>query len=288
MKKAPISEGFKCLSSLFQGANPCTKGYYVTGPGPRSRASVGSYKSKIQNKMKKAIIIIIWAIFLTICLVNSAHGQDVNSKPEARPDTFTTKAIDVLKNDYDMNNDSMKVAWFNGKAFTGKVTLTKKDTGTFEITDKGGFYFTPDDRFYGQVQVNYHVNDLKSGGPGRVKGKGVITCIIKPVIQGPSIDMSKCEFRVICSRAGCIYVPAGKYTFDLVLYGDTIKDAHAYFEKAYQQPDTVQLSQGLSKKVVLVYEYYYISFYWPKTQKLECMQIPEGLYNYIRLNSCRR
>jgi hypothetical protein len=230
-----------------------------------------------------------FALFLTWMLIQSAFGQ-TNYKPEAKPDTFRTAMINVLKNDIDLNNDSMKVAWFMGKPFIGKATLTKKDTGIFEITDKGWFYFTPDDRFYGEVKVYYHVNDVtkSGGGPATTKGKGWITCIYKPVIKGPFIDTSKCRYRVICSRSGCVDNPTGKYVFDLVLGGDTIKGAYAHHEKAYQRPDTVRYSEGFSKHVIEIYEYHYIMFYWPKTMKMECMDIPEDLYNYIRMNACRQ
>lgn len=171
--------------------------------------------------MKKAIIIIIWAIFVSICLSNSVHGQLINKKPEVKPDTCMGASINVLFNDNDPNGDRMRLTKFNNISFVEKLTFEKSDTGAFTVDSGGRVSFTPDPSFYGQITLSYYVNDGKSG-PGRYS---TVT-----FIRGGNTTLNKNGFGYeISYNDSCRYhTGQPKYWVKLYEAGDTF---HAYIFK---------------------------------------------------------
>lgn len=180
--------------------------------------------------MKKTILIIIWAAFLTMMLVNSVCAQLINKKPEVTPDTCKGTFINVLANDKDPNGDRMRLTRFNNIAFIDKLVFEKSDTGKFIVDSGGRVSFEPQNVFYGQVTLSYYVNDGKSG-PGKTS---TVT-----FIRGGNTELNRNGFGYEISYNDSCKYHTGQPRYWVKLYnlGDTF---HAYlYKQPYAGRDTI-------------------------------------------------
>ncbi len=95
----------------------------------------------------------------------------INDRPTARDDSATTledkkvSSIDVLTNDSDVENDSLKV-----------TSVTQGKNGSVSINDDNTLNYTPNENFYGDDAFTYTISDGKGGSDAaavRVKVEAV-------------------------------------------------------------------------------------------------------------------
>lgn len=242
--------------------------------------------------MKKAIIIIIWAIFLTVCLVNSAHGQ--NKKPVTKPDTCRIDHMNVLRNDKDPNGDSMRITKFNGIKVIDRVKVVKEDTGIFSMDKYGNLTAKYDQKFQGHVLLNYSVID------GKVKD-GIFTIISTPISKGNIVCIRKVS--TIIENAGML----SKFTLEFAyipnctdvpdgLYRAVIRyhDGRTFSGWVFSEPHNYVGRDANNNPVQVEDQYpacfmiYYTGEILDGQPVMGMTEILPAFYNYIVSNSCRR
>lgn len=238
--------------------------------------------------MKKAIIIIIWAIVLTLCLVNSAHGQIFNSKPTAVTDSCFSKTMNVLTNDKDENGDALAVTKFNGLTIsnTGR-SVEKKDTGTFVLTAGGNLTCLFSTNFYGTVHLTYYVNDgtmvngvFKGKGSSAIRQNGKIVVIR----SNPTGEIRQDFGYILRNNDSCKFSKRSLYWVEVVHFGDTVPG----LIYKYRVMDYKLDSAGRATKIPIQVGWAYRLNYRPKGGREDSHYlISEEDFIYIEQNACK-
>ncbi|WP_318451590.1 retention module-containing protein [Photobacterium leiognathi] len=93
------------------------------------------------------------------------HVTPVNDAPVANPDSFTTDedtsiTVDLIKNDSDVDGDTVTIKEINGTPVTlGHEQTIVVDNGKIVIAHDGGMTFVPSDNYHGDVTVPYTITD---------------------------------------------------------------------------------------------------------------------------------
>ncbi|MFT2096738.1 tandem-95 repeat protein [Marinomonas sp. 2405UD66-6] len=93
-------------------------------------------------------------------------------------DEDTAITIDVLANDYDIDDDSLSIT---------NATVVDESQGTVEIAD-GKLVFTPADDFSGEVTINYIISDGEL-----FSEEAHVTLIVDAVADAPTLDVELSE-----------------------------------------------------------------------------------------------
>ncbi|WP_318407722.1 retention module-containing protein [Photobacterium leiognathi] len=113
------------------------------------------------------------------------HVTPVNDAPVANPDSFTTDedtsiTVDLIKNDSDVDGDTVTIKEINGTPVTpGHEQTIVVDNGKIVIADDGGMTFVPSDNYHGDVTVPYTITD------GDKTATSTVTIHVTPVNDAP-------------------------------------------------------------------------------------------------------
>ncbi|WP_419238046.1 retention module-containing protein [Photobacterium leiognathi subsp. mandapamensis] len=112
------------------------------------------------------------------------HVTPVNDAPVANPDSFTTDedtsiTVDLIKNDSDVDGDTLTVKEINGTPLTGGEQTVVVDNGKIVIAHDGGMTFVPSDNYHGDVTVPYTITD------GDKTAISTVTIHVTPVNDAP-------------------------------------------------------------------------------------------------------
>ncbi len=112
------------------------------------------------------------------------HVTPVNDAPVANPDSFTTDedtsiTVDLIKNDSDVDGDTLTVKEINGAPLTGGEQTVVVDNGKIVIAHDGGMTFVPSDNYHGDVTVPYTITD------GDKTATSTVTIHVMPINDAP-------------------------------------------------------------------------------------------------------
>ncbi|WP_318523005.1 retention module-containing protein, partial [Photobacterium leiognathi] len=113
------------------------------------------------------------------------HVTPVNDAPVANPDSFTTDedtsiTVDLIKNDHDVDGDTLTIKEINGTPVTpGHEQTIVVDNGKIVIAHDGGMTFVPSDNYHGDVTVPYTITD------GDKTATSTVTIHVTPVNDEP-------------------------------------------------------------------------------------------------------
>ncbi|PSW56865.1 retention module-containing protein [Photobacterium leiognathi] len=112
------------------------------------------------------------------------HVTPVNDAPVANPDSFTTDedtsiTVDLIKNDHDVDGDTLTVKEINGTSLTGGEQTVVVDNGKIVIAHDGGMTFIPSDNYHGDVTVPYTITD------GDKTATSTVTIHVTPINDAP-------------------------------------------------------------------------------------------------------
>ncbi|WP_318493830.1 retention module-containing protein [Photobacterium leiognathi] len=113
------------------------------------------------------------------------HVTPVNDAPVANPDSFTTDedtsiTVDLIKNDSDVDGDTVTIKEINGTPVTpGHEQTIVVDNGKIVIADDGGMTFVPSDNYHGDVTVPYTITD------GDKTATSTVTIHVTPMNDAP-------------------------------------------------------------------------------------------------------
>ncbi|WP_305420350.1 retention module-containing protein [Photobacterium leiognathi] len=112
------------------------------------------------------------------------HVTPINDAPVANPDSFTTDedtsiTVDLIKNDHDVDGDTLTVKEINGTSLTGGEQTVVVDNGKIVIAHDGGMTFIPSDNYHGDVTVPYTITD------GDKTATSTVTIHVTPVNDAP-------------------------------------------------------------------------------------------------------
>ncbi|WP_305424962.1 retention module-containing protein [Photobacterium leiognathi] len=113
------------------------------------------------------------------------HVTPVNDAPVANPDSFTTDedtsiTVDLIKNDHDVDGDTLTIKEINGTPVTpGHEQTIVVDNGKIVIAHDGGMTFVPSDNYHGDVTVPYTITD------GDKSATSTVTIHVTPVNDAP-------------------------------------------------------------------------------------------------------
>ncbi len=113
------------------------------------------------------------------------HVTPVNDAPVANPDSFTTDedtsiTVDLIKNDHDVDGDTLTIKEINGTPVTpGHEQTIVVDNGKIVIAHDGGMTFVPSDNYHGDVTVPYTITD------GDKTATSTVTIHVMPVNDEP-------------------------------------------------------------------------------------------------------
>ncbi|WP_305373459.1 retention module-containing protein [Photobacterium leiognathi] len=112
------------------------------------------------------------------------HVTAVNDAPVANPDSFTTDedtsiTVDLIKNDHDVDGDTLTVKEINGTSLTGGEQTVVVDNGKIVIAHDGGMTFIPSDNYHGDVTVPYTITD------GDKTATSTVTIHVTPINDAP-------------------------------------------------------------------------------------------------------
>ncbi|WP_318461583.1 retention module-containing protein, partial [Photobacterium leiognathi] len=113
------------------------------------------------------------------------HVMPINDAPVANPDSFTTDedtsiTVDLIKNDHDVDGDTLTVKEINGTPVTpGHEQTIVVDNGKIVIAHDGGMTFVPSDNYHGDVTVPYTITD------GDKTATSTVTIHVTPVNDAP-------------------------------------------------------------------------------------------------------
>ncbi|PHZ58233.1 hypothetical protein CRG86_008720 [Photobacterium leiognathi] len=116
------------------------------------------------------------------------HVTPVNDAPVANPDSFTTDedtpiTVDLIKNDHDVDGDTVTIKEINGTTVTpGHEQTIVVDHGKIVIAHDGGMTFIPSDNYHGDVTVPYTITD------GDKSATSTVTIHVTPVNDAPVAD----------------------------------------------------------------------------------------------------
>ncbi|WP_318487352.1 Ig-like domain-containing protein, partial [Photobacterium leiognathi] len=109
----------------------------------------------------------------------------VNDAPVANPDSFTTDedtsiTVDLIKNDHDVDGDTLTIKEINGTPVTpGHEQTIVVDNGKIVIAHDGGMTFVPSGNYHGDVTVPYTITD------GDKTATSTVTIHVTPVNDAP-------------------------------------------------------------------------------------------------------
>ncbi|WP_318475088.1 retention module-containing protein [Photobacterium leiognathi] len=113
------------------------------------------------------------------------HVTPVNDASVANPDSFTTDedtsiTVDLIKNDHDVDGDTLTIKEINGTPVTlGHEQTIVVDNGKIVIAHDGGMTFVPSDNYHGDVTVPYTITD------GDKTATSTVTIHVTPVNDAP-------------------------------------------------------------------------------------------------------
>ncbi|PSV11518.1 hypothetical protein C0W93_08910 [Photobacterium leiognathi subsp. mandapamensis] len=113
------------------------------------------------------------------------HVTPINDAPVANPDSFTTGedtsiTVDLIKNDHDIDGDTVTIKEINGTPVTpGHEQTIVVDNGKIVIAHDGGMTFVPSDNYHGDVTVPYTITD------GDKTATSTVTIHVTPVNDAP-------------------------------------------------------------------------------------------------------
>ncbi|WP_305843571.1 retention module-containing protein [Photobacterium leiognathi] len=113
------------------------------------------------------------------------HVTPINDAPVANPDSFTTGedtliTVDLIKNDHDVDGDTLTIKEINGTPVTpGHEQTIVVDNGKIVIAHDGGMTFVPSDNYHGDVTVPYTITD------GDKTATSTVTIHVTPVNDAP-------------------------------------------------------------------------------------------------------
>ncbi|WP_318412507.1 retention module-containing protein [Photobacterium leiognathi] len=113
------------------------------------------------------------------------HVTPVNDAPVANPDSFTTDedtsiTVDLIKNDHDVDGDTLTIKEINGTPVTpGHEQTIVVDNGKIVIAHDGGMIFIPSGNYHGDVTVPYTITD------GDKTATSTVTIHVTPVNDEP-------------------------------------------------------------------------------------------------------
>ncbi|WP_305405863.1 retention module-containing protein [Photobacterium leiognathi] len=113
------------------------------------------------------------------------HVTPVNDAPVANPDSFTTDedtsiTVDLIKNDHDVDGDTLTIKEINGTPVTpGHEQTIVVDNGKIVIAHDGGMIFIPSGNYHGDVTVPYTITD------GDKTATSTVTIHVTPVNDAP-------------------------------------------------------------------------------------------------------
>ncbi|WP_060989310.1 retention module-containing protein [Photobacterium leiognathi] len=113
------------------------------------------------------------------------HVTPVNDAPIANPDSFTTDedtsiTVDLIKNDHDVDGDTLTIKEINGTPVTpGHEQTIVVDNGKIVIAHDGGMTFVPSDNYHGDVTVPYTITD------GDKSATSTVTIHVTPINDAP-------------------------------------------------------------------------------------------------------
>ncbi|WP_419239690.1 retention module-containing protein [Photobacterium leiognathi] len=115
------------------------------------------------------------------------HVTPVNDAPVANPDSFTTDedtsiTVDLIKNDHDVDGDTLTVKEINGTLLTGGEQTVVVDHGKIVIAHDGDMTFVPNKDYNGTVDVNYTITD------GDKSASSTATIHVTPINDAPVAD----------------------------------------------------------------------------------------------------
>ncbi|WP_318514143.1 retention module-containing protein, partial [Photobacterium leiognathi] len=109
----------------------------------------------------------------------------VNDAPVANPDSLTIDedtsiTVDLIKNDSDVDGDTLTIKEINGTPVTpGHEQTIVVDNGKIVIADDGNMTFVPRDNYHGDVTVPYTITD------GDKTATSTVTIHVTPVNDAP-------------------------------------------------------------------------------------------------------